>query len=170
MKPACLLLLTALGLGACGEKVVDTGKVETLVRDGAANKQLIRSIDCPEEVKAKKGDTFECQLEISDGSKEAVTIRQLDDDGTVRVAGNRQTQLGGSPRKTRIKAENAERLIQGNAQKPLSSIRCPDAIPLKRGAKFDCEVVGADGSRGVVTIEQSDDIGNIRIAKVRRAR
>jgi hypothetical protein len=165
-----LLLATALlpGLAACGETVVDTNKVENLIRDGAANRQLIRSVDCPDEVDAKKGDTFDCTLEITDGSREKVTIRQLDDDGTVRVAGNRQTRLGRNRRNVRIKAENAERLIQGNSQKPLDSIRCPSGVRLKRGASFDCKVLGADGSRGVVTIVQTDELGNLRIAKVRR--
>ena len=156
-------------LQGCGEKVVDTDKVEALVRDGSANKQLIRSVECPDDVKAEKGATFDCTLRIRDGSEEKVTIRQIDDDGTVRVAGNRQVRLGRDPRKVRIKAENAERLIQGNSQKPLDSIRCPDGVRLRRGASFDCTVVGADGSRGVVTIVQTDDVGNLRIAKVRRA-
>jgi hypothetical protein len=157
-------------LAACGETVVDTKKVEALIRDGAANEQLIQSVDCPEEVDAKKGDTFDCTLEITDGSREKVTIRQLDDDGTVRVAGNRQIRLGRNRRNVRIKAENAERLIQGNSDKPLDSIRCPNGIRLKRGHSFHCRVTGADGSRGVVTIVQTDELGNLRIAKVRRTR
>jgi hypothetical protein len=161
--------VVAAGLVACGEKVVDTGKVEDLIRDGAANKRLIRSVECPDEVKAEKGATFECTLRIRDGSEEKVTIRQIDGEGTVRVAGDRQTRLGRSPRETRIKAVNAERLIQSNSQKPLDSIRCPEGVRLSRGASFDCRVTGADGSRGIVTIVQTDDLGNIRIARVRRA-
>jgi hypothetical protein len=170
VKPRLLLLAIALlaAIG-CGEKQVKTGKVEALIEDGSANKELIESVDCPGDVEANKGDTFDCAIEIKDGSKEKVTVRQLDDDGSVRVVGNRQTQLG-RDKDVKIRPENAERLIQSNSEKPLDSIRCPEGVRLERGATFDCHVLGADGSRGVVTIVQVDDLGNIRIAKVRRQR
>jgi hypothetical protein len=169
VKP-CLLLLAIplLAVAACGEKQVKTDKVETLIEDGSANKQLIESVDCPDEVEARKNATFDCTVKIRDGSREKVTVRQLDDDGTVRVVGNRQTRLGAG-KDVKIRPENAERLIQSNSEKPLDSIRCPEGVRLERGASFDCQVTGADGSRGVVTIVQVDDLGNIRIAKVRRS-
>jgi len=163
-----LLVLVAVAAIGCGEKQVKTDKVEALIEDGSASKQLIESVDCPDEVEAHKGDTFDCEVEIRDGSREKVTVRQLDDDGTVRVVGNRQTRLGRG-KDVKIRPENAERLIQGNSEKPLDSIRCPEGVRLRRGASFDCQVLGADGSRGVVTIVQVDNLGNIRIAKVRRS-
>ena len=170
MRGTLLILLAVVTVAGCGGKKIDPDKVEDLIREGAANERVIESVSCPESVDVEKGDRFDCRIEISDGSQEAVTIEQLDEGGSVRIAGTRQTRLHRGGREVTIKAVNAERLI-GRASplgKPLRRVRCPDGVRIKRGATFDCALVAADGERAAVTIIQHDDLGNIRIARVRR--
>jgi hypothetical protein len=80
----------ALGLGltltaaACGQQTLDVAEVEStigqrLTRD-AKQKVTVR---CPEEVKIKKGDSFDCSATGKRG-KTTVTVTQLDDNGRVR--------------------------------------------------------------------------------------
>ena len=170
VRRALPILIAAVALAGCGGKTIDADEVEDLIREGSANERVIESITCPEDVKAGKGDRFECEIEITDGSEEAVTIEQLDDEGSVRVLGTRQTRLPRGGRGVTIKAVNAERLVERASPlgKPLRSVRCPDGVPLKRGDTFECAVVAADGERAAVTIAQQDDLGNIRLAGVRR--
>ncbi len=164
-----ILLLAALA-ASCGGEKIDADKVEDLIREGSANPRVIESITCPEDVEIDEGDRFECRIQITDGSEEAVTVEQLDDDGSVRVVGTQQTRLPRAGRGVTIKAVNAERLIERASPlgKPLRRVRCPDRVKLKRGDTFECSVVAADGERAGVTIAQHDHLGNIRIAGVRR--
>ena len=170
VRRALPILLAALAAAGCGGETIDAADVEDLIREGAANERVIESVRCPEDVEADKGDRFDCRIEISDGSQEAVTVEQLDEEGSVRVVGNRQTRLPRGGRKVTIKAVNAERLVERASPlgKPLRSVRCPDGVRLKRGDTFDCAVVAADGERAAVTIVQQDELGNIRLARVRR--
>ena len=164
-----ILLLAVLAAG-CGGKKIDADKVEDLIREGSANGQVIESITCPEHVEIDEGDRFDCRIAITDGSEEAVTVEQLDDDGSVRVIGTKQTRLPRGGRGVTIKAVNAERLIERASPlgKPLRRVRCPDGVRIERGATFECSVVAADGERAGVTIAQQDHLGNVRIAGVRR--
>ena len=164
------ILLTALMAAGCGGETIDAGKTEDVIREGSSNKRVIESVECPENVEVDEGDRFDCEIAISDGSEEAVTLEQLDDEGSVRVVGNRQTRLPHGGRGVTIKSVNAERLIEGASPlgKPLRVVRCPDGVRLERGAKFHCAVRAADGEQAAVTIVQQDNLGNIRIARVRR--
>ena len=165
-----IVLAALLAAAGCGGEKIDANKVEDLIREGSANERVIESITCPENVEIDEGDRFDCRIEVTDGSEEAVTVEQLDDDGSVRVVGTRQTRLPRGGRGVTIKAVNVERLIDRASPlgKPLRRVRCPDGVRLKRGATFECSVVAADGERAGVTIAQQDHLGNIRIAGVRR--
>lgn len=165
-----LLAISALAVG-CGDKKIDADKVEKLISNGAANPEVIDSIDCPDDVKAEKGKTFNCKLKAKDGSEETVSVEQLDDDGTVRVSGNRQTKLPDDTSRITIKADNAEALVRGNVPRggEVTATRCPDGVKLEAKSTFECSVTYKDGSKATVTIEQVDELGNIRIQDIERA-
>jgi len=82
----------ALALAGCGDKKLDTDKLEGKIQDGI-EKQVsgvkIKSIDCPNNVKVKKGDTFNCKATTNSGQTANVKVTQQDDKGNVNY------QVGG---------------------------------------------------------------------------
>lgn len=82
---ASLAALAALVAG-CGEKKIDQGKAEDLAAKVADSGSVkTKSIECPSDVTAEKGKTFDCDLEYEDGAKGTITMHMTDDDGTVRT-------------------------------------------------------------------------------------
>jgi len=69
------------GLGGCGEEMLDTSQVERDIAADLAGRQA--QVDCPGDVEARKGDTFECSVELR-GKPGVVRVTQLDGDGRVR--------------------------------------------------------------------------------------
>lgn len=81
------LAAMAAALSGCGDKTIDQGKAEDLARKVADSGTVkTKSIECPSDVKAEKGKSFDCDLEYSDGAKGTITMHMTDDDGTVRTA------------------------------------------------------------------------------------
>jgi hypothetical protein len=92
--PRVLLALTAaaaLALAGCGDKKLDTDKLESKIKDGIQKQAGVRvkSVDCPGDVKVKKGDTFNCKATTSSGQTANVKVTQQDDEGNVNY------QVGG---------------------------------------------------------------------------
>jgi hypothetical protein len=80
------LALPALALAACGGTEIDAGKAEALIKDNIGGPPP-KTVDCPDGVKAKGGDTFRCDLTYEHGLPPAVvTVHIEDDDGRIRVA------------------------------------------------------------------------------------
>jgi hypothetical protein len=83
-------LTTALvvAVAGCGEVKIDSGKAEDLARKVAGSGTVkLTSVSCPDDIKAKKGADFDCDLVYADGTKGTITIHQQDDEGSVRTAG-----------------------------------------------------------------------------------
>jgi hypothetical protein len=83
---ACLLpALAALAFAGCGEKKLDTGKLEGKIKQGIEQQSgvKIKSVDCPSDRKLKKGDRFKCTATSTSGQKIPVTVTQRDDKGNV---------------------------------------------------------------------------------------
>jgi uncharacterized protein DUF4333 len=82
----------ALAFAGCGDKKLDTDKLEGKIQDGI-EKQVsgvkIKSINCPDNVKVKKGDTFNCKATTNSGQTANVKVTQQDDKGNVNY------QVGG---------------------------------------------------------------------------
>jgi hypothetical protein len=78
-----------LALGGCsvsvGGDTLDSAGLEEEIRKELA-KQVTGEIDvsCPEDVKMKEGDTFQCTATADDGSTRQVQVTQKDGDGNVR--------------------------------------------------------------------------------------
>ena len=86
-----LLAAGALGVAGCGDKKLDTGKLEGKIKDGIQKQAgvKIKSVDCPDDVKVKKGDTFNCKATTQTGQSANVKVTQQDDKGNVNY------QVGG---------------------------------------------------------------------------
>ena len=86
VKPLLTLLAITLALaftGCGGGKVIDPEAAEEDIRAGfAARDATVTAIDCPSDVDADKGGTYECDVETSQGDFRVI-YRQLDDDGSV---------------------------------------------------------------------------------------
>jgi Domain of unknown function (DUF4333) len=86
-----LLAAFALGVTGCGDKKLDTKKLEGKIKDGIEKQAgvKIKSVDCPGDVKVKKGDTFNCKATTEKGQSANVKVTQQDDKGNVNY------QVGG---------------------------------------------------------------------------
>ena len=83
-------LATALvvAIAGCGEVKIDSGKAEDLAEKVAGSGTVkLTSVSCPDDIKAKKGDDFDCDLVYADGTKGTITIHQENDEGSIRTAG-----------------------------------------------------------------------------------
>lgn len=82
-----VLLLGYLGPGFFTGTVFDTESVEngvTAELRGQGYAVDSGSVECPDKITVREGDTFTCTLEI-DGEEMTVTSTMLDDKGTYRV-------------------------------------------------------------------------------------
>ena len=60
------------------------------------------------------------------------------------------------------KAEGVARKVADSGTIRLKSVSCPSGIDAKKGADFDCDLVYEDGTKGTITIHQTDDKGSVR--------
>jgi Domain of unknown function (DUF4333) len=95
-RAAAAIAAAALALLAAGcspEKQIDTNRAEDDIKTtiSAQTGDPVRSVRCPDEVVAKKGERFRCTATVSDGSRLGVVVTQTNDDGGVRfrIAGTR---------------------------------------------------------------------------------
>ena len=89
------LALAALGLAACGDAAkLDTDRAETAIRSGITRQTGVKidTVRCPDDVEARRGETFRCVALASNGQRARVEVRQRDDEGSVswRLIGQRQ--------------------------------------------------------------------------------
>ena len=85
IRKLAVLALPALALTACGGTEIDAGKAESLIKDNIAG-PAPKTVDCPDGIDAKKGETFRCDLTYEQGIPPAsVTVHIEDDDGRIRV-------------------------------------------------------------------------------------
>ena len=87
LRPLIVLSLAAVltvpALGGCKSKL-DGKKLETAITDGMKGQGIpTKSVTCPSDREAKKGDTFDCDAVTEAGDKVKVKIEQTDDQGNV---------------------------------------------------------------------------------------
>jgi len=79
-----------LGIAACGN--VDTDKIEDeitkQVEEQAQGQVKVKSVKCPDDVKAEKGSRFTCTITAASGATTKAQVVQQDDDGNVRFTAN----------------------------------------------------------------------------------
>lgn len=161
-----------LALGGCGQKEIDADKVERFILDETRVPDAVETVACPEGVEVEEGNTFDCKIVATNGSEEAVTIEQQDDEGTVAIVGNRQTKLPENTEDLTIIPENVEALIRGAAEDDVTivSVDCPPDVPLEEGRSFECLVRFDDEREERVEITQRDELGNVEITGSRPLR
>jgi hypothetical protein len=84
---AIAAVVAMIALGGCDlNKEIDTDRAEAEIkRDlSAQTGAQLRSVRCPDEVEAKKGERFRCTAVAEDGSRIPIRVTQTDDDGGVR--------------------------------------------------------------------------------------
>jgi hypothetical protein len=92
------LLLTpvvvALVFAGCsvGSSNIDTDKAEKEITKGFEQQvpgKKVKTLECPDEVEAKKGVKTTCDIALASGEKGTINLRVLNDDGDIRwnVAG-----------------------------------------------------------------------------------
>ena len=79
------LALPALALAGCSSTEIDSGKAESFLRENIGG---ARTVKCPGGVEAEKGDTFECDVEYTDGRRAKATVHVETDEGRVSVGPN----------------------------------------------------------------------------------
>jgi Domain of unknown function (DUF4333) len=79
------LVLAAVATGGCGESRLDTDRVESAIRGGITRQTGVKidTVRCPDEVKAREGDTFNCLARASNGQRARVEVTQRDGEGAV---------------------------------------------------------------------------------------
>jgi hypothetical protein len=83
----CLVILVGafpLALAGCGATTISSSKAEKFVKKALAAEP--KSVDCPDDVEAKKGGTLTCKVTTADGTKLEVTLHMTDADGHVTVS------------------------------------------------------------------------------------
>lgn len=81
---ATLGVLAAVGLAACGGKVIDASKAEEFIRQDLSSAGVdVESVKCPSNVDVKAGTDFECDV-AADGERAVVQMRIIDDEGLVK--------------------------------------------------------------------------------------
>jgi hypothetical protein len=59
------------------------------------------------------------------------------------------------------KAEGLVKKVAESAGAKIKDVSCPEDIKAKKGADFDCDFTLDDGTKGTITIHQTDDDGHI---------
>jgi len=147
LLPALAVLVT-LVLTGCGK--LDTGKLEGVVKDEIAKDVgvTVQSVDCPSDVEAKKGASFQCTATGEDGTTAAIDVVQQDDKGNVGITAplvnvpQVEQALGGE--------------IGGGAK-----LDCPDLVLIEKGASFTCQAKDSSGAQANVVVTFEDDQGNV---------
>lgn len=79
-------LMAAL-VGGCGERTLNTDSIEPTIKDTIERSGAkVSEVDCPGDVTAKKGDSFDCRVALEGGSTVTVMVTQTDDQGKVKFA------------------------------------------------------------------------------------
>jgi len=87
-RPRYLAVAAAvsLALAACGESTLEASDIEEditpQVEEQTGTHEVV--VDCPDDIEAEEGGTFECDLTAEGGIEAKVEITQEDDDGNVR--------------------------------------------------------------------------------------
>jgi hypothetical protein len=87
-RPALALIAVpaAFALSACGTKMLNTEKLEPVIKRGIEQQPGVRplkSVNCPSKVETKAGGTFNCTAVTTGGGRATVRVVQVDDQGHV---------------------------------------------------------------------------------------
>ena len=80
-----LVIVSALALASCGEATLDTANIEDEIAPQVADQTGTKDVEisCPDDIEAKKGDEFDCDVTAAGGLEAKVKVVQENDDGDV---------------------------------------------------------------------------------------
>jgi hypothetical protein len=150
----CAVALVAVALSGCADRRIDLRNIEAAMRDryGRDAAVPIEAVTCPEWVRTRKGDAFECQVRFQGGVTWTIAVTQLDEGNTQWV-----------PRGQAVFAEDIEpwavnALAAGRQPGPApgqapGEVRCDARVyVIEPGQHVACAAVAADGSSSEVRI------------------
>jgi Domain of unknown function (DUF4333) len=87
-RGAALISVALLAfLGACSSDttIIDAGKLEREITTVLERSNRVTSVECPEDVKAERGNSFTCAAEV-EGTRTVIDVEQRNDNGRVVFA------------------------------------------------------------------------------------
>jgi len=172
-RTSTLLALAALVAG-CGTETLKKDQLDGFVEKTAKDLGVkVKSVECPDDVEGKKGESFECTVKARGGKEAEITVEQTSDDGNVLVDPRELAALlgkggdsSGARSLARVQVDKVEREIskrvssQSKGEITASSVACPDDVPVKAGKKFTCKVTSEDGKTTEFTVTWTDEQGS----------
>lgn len=158
---AGLALLAGCGSGGEHARGIDNIRLEHELTAEMKRQTgtVVDQMACPSPV-GRPGLTLECNGAF-DGEPDVVVVTLLAADPSGgRFRAHLKNLLGG-----RLESAIGRELRRRGV--PVSSVLCPSPVVQRRGVIFVCEIETRTGARGKVRITQTDDAGNVRIARVR---
>ena len=145
------VVATALMAAGCGERLIDVGQSEKLIRS-AVVKQVgadVASVVCPDKVKVKAQAAFTCVVTGRDGTKGTATVTQTNGKGAIRVSA------------PFLSKDLTQQSIQTDLRRrsPRATVVCPDIIVVKARRTFECQA-DLGPVDAIVTATQTDADGN----------
>jgi hypothetical protein len=132
------------------------------ILDGLSGLPAAYAIDCPFDVEAKVGTTYECQVTLSNGQEVSMPFRVTSVNGD-RVEVDQRPDL--------VDQALALSIVYKSADTAPKSVDCPTDVPAKVGKTFDCRLALKDGSRDTVAfkVEKANSTDqNLRIVAARQ--
>ncbi len=145
-----------------GEKTASSDEMNSQVSDAYEQRTGIplTTVDCPS-VKAEVDEQFSC-----DGTNERDIDLEIDGKVTEVESDDRikfRWDVVSATAPGELYSTAARRSLEQQSGRPLSSVSCPDRIPIKRGAEVSCKVETADGETLDATLTLTDLDGGFRI-------
>lgn len=150
-----LSVVAATALAGCST-MIDEGKAEKEIRKNLSGQGArLKSVSCPGDKTAKKGEKYMCDVVGIDGTKGQVTLTQTDDKGNGKL---------NSPFLVTRKAEKLfETAIETQIEVAGATAKCPEIMVIKAGGTETCTITGADGTTAEGTITEKDATGNVAV-------
>lgn len=154
---AGLLVIAPLLLSLAACSTSNTLEAEDLNEQIAAGLQdmfeIEATVECPDDIEAEEGGTFECTAEDSAGTSLPVQVTQTDDDGNVDWT---MDVFDLAVVEDSLEPEVSEAV---DAQ---IDIGCPRVfIETKTGTSFDCPVTDEMDREGIIRITALDEEGQL---------
>jgi len=168
-RTSTLLALLALGalVSGCATETLEKGEIEGFVEKTAKDLGVkVESVECPDDVESKKGESFKCTVKARSGKEAEITVQQTSDNGNVLVRPREFAELLGKDGAT-VEVDKVEREIskkvssKSNGEITASSVVCPE-VRVKAGKKFTCKVTSENGKTTKFAVTWTDDRGGYR--------
>ncbi len=151
--PRAVILVVGMAslLAGCGETKIDPAKGEKLVSDLVTEQvgARVASVTCPDDVVAKKGVTFTCEVVGTDKSKGDAKLTGKDKTGKVNVSA---PFLHIRDAESAIAMQLSER-FDGDMK-----VACREIVVVQKGNTFPCKATFGSESRDVA-VTLTDDTG-----------